>query len=82
MAVVFDGMLLEFSPLLHLQPTAECNLITEFTRGDKLEVGGWWVYDVRQLICRFQQFQVRYQHYGQTYRWLFSFIYRRAIKIL
>ena len=39
-AVVFDGMLLEFSPLLRLQPTAECNLITTFTRGDKLEVGG------------------------------------------
>ena len=37
-AVVFDGMLLEFSPLLRLQPTAE--LITAFTRDDKLEVGG------------------------------------------
>ena len=40
MAVVFDGMLLEFSPLLRLQPAAECNLITAFTRGDKLEVEG------------------------------------------
>jgi len=40
MAVVFDGMLLEFSSLLHLQPTAEHNLITALTRGDKLEVGG------------------------------------------
>jgi len=40
MAVVFDGMLLEFSPLLRLQPAAECNLITVLTRGDKLEVGG------------------------------------------
>jgi len=40
MAVVFDGMLLEFSPLLRLQPAAECNLITEFTWDDKLEVGG------------------------------------------
>ena len=40
MAVIFDGMLLEFFLLLRLQPTAECNLITEFTRGDKLEVGG------------------------------------------
>ena len=40
MAVVFDGMLLKFFPLLRLQPAAECNLITAFTRGDKLEVGG------------------------------------------
>jgi len=39
MAVVFDGMLLDFS-LLHLQPAAECKLITAFTCGDKLEVGG------------------------------------------
>ena len=39
-AVVFDVMLLKFSPLLHLQPAAECNLITAFTRSDKLEVGG------------------------------------------
>ena len=31
---------------------AEHNLITTFSRNDKLEVGGWWVYDVRQLICR------------------------------
>ena len=50
MTVVFDGMLLEFSPLLRLQPTAECNLITALIRGDKLEVGGWWVYGVGQLI--------------------------------
>ena len=28
MAVVFDGILLEFSPLLRLQPAAECKLIT------------------------------------------------------
>ena len=34
------GMLLEFSPLLRLQPTAERSLITVLTRGDKLEVGG------------------------------------------
>jgi len=40
MAVVFDGMLLEFSPLLRLQPAAECNLITASTCSDKLEVGG------------------------------------------
>jgi len=33
------GIMLEFSPLLRLQPAAERNLITEFTRGDKLEVG-------------------------------------------
>jgi len=39
MAVVFDRMLLEFSPLLRLQPAAEFNLITTSTRGDKLEVG-------------------------------------------
>ena len=39
-AVVFDGMLLKFSPLLRLQPAAERNLITTFTHGDKLEVGG------------------------------------------
>ena len=40
MAVVFDGMLLEFSPLLRLQPAAVRNLTTALTRGDKLEVGG------------------------------------------
>ena len=34
-AVVFNGMLLELSPLLHLQPAAERNLITALTRGDK-----------------------------------------------
>jgi len=39
MAVVFDGMLLEFSLLLRLQPAAEYNLITAITRSDKLEVG-------------------------------------------
>jgi len=40
MAVVFDGMLLKFSPLLCLQPTAEHNVIAAFTGSDKLEVGG------------------------------------------
>ena len=40
MAVVFDGMLLEFSPLLRLQVAVECNPITAFTRSDKREVGG------------------------------------------
>jgi len=38
MAAVFDGMLLNFSLLLHLQPTAEHKLIPTLTRGDKLEV--------------------------------------------
>ena len=38
MGVVFDRMLLDFSLLL--QPTAERNLITALTCGDKLEVGG------------------------------------------
>jgi len=40
MAVVFDGMLLEFSPFLRFQPAVECNLITALIRSDKLEVGG------------------------------------------
>ena len=38
MAVVFNGMLLEFSALLRLQPAAERNLIIAFTRSDKPEV--------------------------------------------
>ena len=63
---VFNGMLLEFSPLLHLQPAAELNLITTFTCGDKFEVGRWRVYDVRQLICRCGQSQVSYWRGGQT----------------
>ena len=50
MAVVFNGMLLEFSSLLRLQPVAEHKLITAFTHSNKLEVERWWVYDVRQLI--------------------------------
>jgi len=40
MAVVFDGMLIEFSPLFRLQLTAVRNLITAFTHDDKLEVRG------------------------------------------
>jgi len=40
MAVVFDGILLEFFPLHHLQPTAERKLATALTHGDKLEGGG------------------------------------------
>jgi len=50
MAVVFDGILLEFFPLHRLQPTAECKLATALTCGDKLEGGRWWVYGVRQLL--------------------------------
>ena len=34
------GFPFEISPLLCLQLAAECNLITAFTRSDKLEVGG------------------------------------------
>ena len=37
--LVFDGMLLEVSPLLRLQPAAERNLTIALTCGDKLEVG-------------------------------------------
>ena len=39
MALVFNGMLLEFSPLRRLQVAVERKLITAFTRGDKLEGG-------------------------------------------
>jgi len=39
MAVVFDGMLLEFSPLLHLQAAIERKLITVLTCNDKFEGG-------------------------------------------
>jgi len=39
MAVVFDGMLLEFSPLLRLQAAVVRKLITAFTHDDKLEGG-------------------------------------------
>jgi len=39
MAAVFDGMLLEFFPLHHLQPTAERKLATALTCDDKLEGG-------------------------------------------
>ena len=74
MAVVFDGMLLEFSPLLHL---AGRNLVTAFTLGDKLEVGaiGCWVYHIRQLHADVSSpRQVIGLTDGQTDRWLFSFI--------
>ena len=54
-ALVFNGMLLKFSPLLCLQLTAEHKLITTLTCSDKLEVGGSWVYAVRHMNCRYQQ---------------------------
>jgi len=37
--MIFHGMLLEFYPLLHIQPAAGRKLITALTHGDKLEVG-------------------------------------------
>jgi len=40
MAVVFDGMLLEFSPLHRLQTAAEHKLTATLNRDDKLVVGG------------------------------------------
>jgi len=40
MAVVFDGMLLEFFPLHHLQPAVERKLVTALTHDDKLKRGG------------------------------------------
>ena len=40
MAAVVDGMLLEFLPLYHLQPAAECKLATALTCDDKLEGRG------------------------------------------
>ena len=46
MAVVFDGMLLEFFPLHCLQPTADHKLATALTRDDKLERGRGWFYGV------------------------------------
>ena len=48
-SVVYSGMLLEFSPLLHLQSTAEWKLIISLTCGDILKVEGQWVCAVRQL---------------------------------
>ena len=74
-AVVFNGMLLEFSPLLRLQPAAECKLLTTLTRGDKLEVEGWWICDVRQLMCWCRQSQESYRRHRQTDGQDFSFIY-------
>ena len=65
-AAVFDGMLLEFSPPLCLQPAAERNLITAFTRSDNLEVGGWWIYYTKQLIWQCRQSQVSYRRDRQT----------------
>jgi len=40
MAVVFNGMLFNFSLLLRLQLAAERKLITALPCGEKLEVGG------------------------------------------
>ena len=72
MTVVFDGMLLEFSPLLRLQPAAERNLITAFTHSDK---GGWWVYEVRQFISHWRLTQVSYRRDRRTDRQTDGFIY-------
>ena len=77
-AVVFDRVLLKFSPLLCLQPAAEHNLITALTRSDKREAGGWWVYDVRQLMCCYEQSQVSYWHDGRTDRQIDGRIDRRT----
>ena len=66
MAVVFDEMLLEFFPLLHLQPAAERNLITTFTPCAKPEGGRGIMYTVRQLIWRCRQSQVSYRRDGRT----------------
>ena len=65
MAVVIDGILLEFSPLFCLQP-AEYKLITASPHNDKLEVVGWLVYGVKQLICRSKQSHLSYQHDRET----------------
>jgi len=43
MAVVFDGMLLEFSPL-RLQAAVERKLIIALTHGDKLKGGSMMVF--------------------------------------
>jgi len=53
----FDGMLLEFFPHHHLQPTAECKLATASTRGGKLEGGRGRVYGIKQLVWQCWQFQ-------------------------
>jgi len=77
--VVFDGMLLEFFPFLYLQPAAEHKLIIALTRGDKLEVGGWWIYGGRKLICQCRQSQASYWHDRQTDSFSALYIYRLAL---
>jgi len=47
MDVVLDGMLLEFSLLLHLQAAVEHKLITALTSGDGL---GEWFFDAYLFI--------------------------------
>ena len=64
-AVVFDGMLLKFSLLL-LQTAAECKLITTLTRSDNHEAEGWWINNVRQLMCQCWKSQASYRHDRQT----------------
>ena len=44
-----------------LWSAAERKLITALACSDKLEVGGWWVYSVRQFICQYWQSQASYQ---------------------
>jgi len=61
-------------PLLRLQLTAECKLISTLTCSDKLEVGRWLSNGVTQLICWCRHSQASYQHDGHTDRRFFSFI--------
>ena len=63
------SFLLEFSPLLRLQATAEQKLITALTHGDKLEVWGWWICDLRQLMRRCRQSQANYWRDRHKDRW-------------
>ena len=74
--VVFNRILLEFSPVLHLQPAAEHKLTTALAHYDKLKVGRWWVYVIRQFICWYRQSHVSYWHDRQTEGQDFNFIYR------
>ena len=61
--------------LLRLQPVAERKLNAACTGDDKLEVGKQWVYSVKQLNCRCQQFQVSYRRDGQSMRHTKTFFY-------
>ena len=52
-AVVFFWMLLRFSPLLRLQPVAECKLTTALTHSNKLgsrRMMGFWCYAVDTCV--------------------------------